>query len=117
MTDQEVFGPTALLVRYGNKEEMLAVAEGLEGHLTATIHAEESDLEEYAGLIEILSRKAGRLIFNAYPTGVKSPPSPFLGGPFPATSDGRSTSVGSLAIFRFARLVCYQDFPEPALPG
>ncbi|HEX3940994.1 MAG TPA: aldehyde dehydrogenase (NADP(+)) [Acidobacteriaceae bacterium] len=113
---QEVFGPTSLLVRYGSKEEMLAVAEGLEGHLTATIHAEESDLEEYAGLIEILSRKAGRLIFNAYPTGVEVGHAIVHGGPFPATSDGRSTSVGSLAIFRFARLVCYQDFPEPALP-
>ena len=113
---QEVFGPTSLLVRYQSREEMLKIAEGLEGHLTATVHAEESELAEYADLLEILSRKAGRLIFNGYPTGVEVGHAMVHGGPFPATSDGRSTSVGSLAIFRFARLVSYQDFPEAALP-
>lgn len=113
---QEVFGPTSLLVNYETREEMLKIAEGMEGHLTATIQGEESELAEYADLIEILSRKAGRVIFNGYPTGVEVGHAMVHGGPFPATSDGRSTSVGTRAIFRFARLVCYQDFPEAALP-
>lgn len=113
---QEVFGPTSLIVRYGSKEELLAIAEGLEGHLTATIHAEEDELAEWGDFIDVLSRKAGRLIFNGYPTGVEVGNAIVHGGPFPATSDGRSTSVGTRAIFRFARLVCYQDLPEAALP-
>ena len=113
---KEIFGPSTLMVPYANREEMLAIAERLEGHLTATIHAEEGELAEYSDLIDILTRKAGRLILNAYPTGVEVSHAMVHGGPFPATSDGRSTSVGSQAIFRFARLVCYQDFPDAALP-
>jgi 2,5-dioxopentanoate dehydrogenase len=113
---QEVFGPTSLMVRYGSREDLLVIAEGLEGHLTATIHAEEGELAEWGDLIDILSRKAGRLILNAYPTGVEVGNAIVHGGPFPATSDGRTTSVGTRAIFRFARLVCYQDFPEATLP-
>jgi 2,5-dioxopentanoate dehydrogenase len=113
---QEIFGPTTVVVGYQDRKQMLAVAEQLEGHLTATVHGEESELAEYADLIEILSRKAGRLILNGYPTGVEVCHSMVHGGPFPATSDGRSTSVGSQAIYRFTRLVCYQSFPDAALP-
>lgn len=113
---KEVFGPSTLLIAYGSRQELIDAANGLEGHLTATIHAEPGELEQYADLVEILSRKAGRLIINGYPTGVEVGDAIVHGGPFPSTSDGRSTSVGSRAIRRFGRLVCYQNFPESALP-
>jgi 2,5-dioxopentanoate dehydrogenase len=113
---QEIFGPTTVVVGYQDRKQLLAVAEQLEGHLTATLQAEESELADYADLIEILTRKVGRLILNAYPTGVEVCHAMVHGGPFPATSDGRSTSVGTQAIFRFTRPVCYQSFPDAALP-
>ena len=113
---QEIFGPTTVVVGYQDRKQLLAVAEQLEGHLTATLQADESELADYADLIDILTRKVGRLILNAYPTGVEVCHAMVHGGPFPATSDGRSTSVGTQAIFRFTRLVCYQSFPDAALP-
>jgi alpha-ketoglutaric semialdehyde dehydrogenase len=113
---QEIFGPTTVVVGYQDRKQLLAVAEQLEGHLTATLQGEESELADYGDLIEILTRKVGRLILNAYPTGVEVCHAMVHGGPFPATSDGRSTSVGTQAIFRFTRLVCYQSFPDAALP-
>jgi alpha-ketoglutaric semialdehyde dehydrogenase len=114
--DEEIFGPTTLLVNHSGRDQMLAIARSLDGHLTATIHGTEADLREYADLVAILEHKVGRLIFNGFPTGVEVSNAMVHGGPYPATSDGRSTSVGSQAIFRFARLVCYQDFPDSALP-
>lgn len=114
--DAEIFGPTTLLVRNSGREQMLDIARGLEGHLTATIHGTEEDLREFADLVAILENKVGRLVFNSFPTGVEVTHAMVHGGPYPATSDGRSTSVGSAAIFRFARPVCYQGFPESALP-
>ncbi len=114
--DAEIFGPTTLLVRHCGRDQVLAIARGLEGHLTATIHGTEEDLREFADLIAILENKVGRLVFNSFPTGVEVTHAMVHGGPYPATSDGRSTSVGSQAIFRFARLVCYQGFPDSALP-
>ena len=114
--DAEIFGPTTLLVQHSGRDQMLEIARSLEGHLTATIHGTEDDLREFADLIAILERKVGRLIFNGFPTGVEVTHAMIHGGPYPATSDGRSTSVGSQAIFRFARPVCYQDFPNSALP-
>ncbi len=114
--DAEIFGPTTLLVQHSTREQVLAIARGLEGHLTATIHGTEEDLREFADLLAILENKVGRLVFNAFPTGVEVTHAMVHGGPYPATSDGRSTSVGSQAIFRFARLVCYQGFPDSALP-
>ncbi len=113
---QEIFGPTTVVVGYQDRKQLLAVAEQLEGHLTATVQGEESELADYADLIEILTRKVGRLILNGYPTGVEVCHAMVHGGPFPATSDGRSTSVGTQAIFRFTRLVCFQSFPDAALP-
>jgi NADP-dependent aldehyde dehydrogenase len=113
---QEIFGPTTVVVGYQDRKQLLAVAGQLEGHLTATLQADESELGDYADLIDVLSRKVGRLILNDYPTGVEVCHAMVHGGPFPATSDGRSTSVGSQAIFRFTRLVCYQSFPDAALP-
>jgi 2,5-dioxopentanoate dehydrogenase len=112
----EVFGPSTLLVHSGSREEMLAIAHRLEGNLTATIHGTEEDLREFADLIAVLETNVGRLIFNGFPTGLEVCNGMVHGGPFPATSDGRSTSVGGRAILRFTRLVCYQDFPDSVLP-
>jgi len=112
----EIFGPTTLLVRNTNRDEMLEIARNLEGHLTATIHGNDHDLRDFAELISVLERKVGRLVFNGFPTGVEVSHAMVHGGPYPSTSDGRSTSVGSQAIFRFTRAVCYQGFPDHALP-
>lgn len=112
----EIFGPSTLLVRHTGREQLLAAARGLEGHLTATIHGTAQDLEDFRELIAILEDKVGRLIFNGFPTGVEVCHAMVHGGPYPATSDGRSTSVGSQAIFRFCRAICYQGFPDAALP-
>jgi 2,5-dioxopentanoate dehydrogenase len=114
--DAEIFGPTTLLVEHSSRDQVLAIARSLEGHLTATIHGTEEDLREFADLIAILESKVGRLVFNGFPTGVEVTHAMVHGGPYPSTSDGRSTSVGSQAIFRFTRLVCYQGFPDRALP-
>lgn len=114
--NEEIFGPTTLLIRSSKKDELLEIARSLEGQLTASVHGTEEDLIEYADLIAILETKAGRLIFNGFSTGVEVCPSMVHGGPYPATSDGRSTAVGTRAITRFARLVCYQNFPQNALP-
>jgi 2,5-dioxopentanoate dehydrogenase len=114
--ESEIFGPTTLLVRHSTRDQVLAVARSLEGHLTATIHGTEQDLREFADLVAILETKVGRLIFNGFPTGVEVTDAMVHGGPYPSTSDGRSTSVGTQAIFRFTRLVCYQGFPDASLP-
>jgi NADP-dependent aldehyde dehydrogenase len=114
--DGEIFGPTTLLVSNSSRGKILEIARGLEGHLTATIHGTEQDLRDFADLVAILETKVGRLLFNGFPTGVEVTHAMVHGGPYPATSDGRSTSVGSQAIFRFARPVCYQGFPDSALP-
>ncbi len=113
---KEVFGPSTLHVSSSSKEEVLRIAEDLEGHLTATIHGTEDDLEEYADLVEILEQKVGRIIFNGFPTGVEVCHSMHHGGPFPATTAPNTTSVGTTAIYRFTKPVCYQDFPNEALP-
>jgi NADP-dependent aldehyde dehydrogenase len=112
----EVFGPSALVIRYDSREELLELARLLDGQLTATLHGSERDLVAYADLISILERKAGRLIVNGFPTGVEVCHAMVHGGPYPATSDSRATSVGTYSIYRFARPVCYQDFPQAALP-
>lgn len=114
--EEEVFGPSTLLISSSGKEEMVRAAKQLKGHLTATIHGTEEDLEEYSDLIEVLEQKVGRIIFNGYPTGVRVCHAMIHGGPFPATTDSRTTSVGTTAIRRFARPVCYQDFPNVTLP-
>ncbi|MDH7501744.1 MAG: aldehyde dehydrogenase (NADP(+)) [Verrucomicrobiota bacterium] len=113
---QEVFGPSTLLVRCQTEEEMLNVANSLEGQLTATVHASDAELAKGGDLIQALEAKAGRLIANGYPTGVEVCDAMVHGGPYPACSDARSTSVGARAIQRFARLVCYQNWPDRALP-
>ena len=113
---EEVFGPAAVVVACETADRLRQVAESLEGALTATIHGTPDDLREFAWLIRVLENKAGRLIFNGFPTGVEVCASMQHGGPYPATTDSRSTSVGTAAIKRFARPVCYQNFPQEALP-
>jgi alpha-ketoglutaric semialdehyde dehydrogenase len=113
---QEVFGPSTLLVVCQTNEEMLNVAKSLEGQLTATVHATDAELVSGEDLVQVLEAKAGRLIANGYPTGVEVCNAMVHGGPYPACSDARSTSVGARAIQRFARLVCYQNWPDWALP-
>jgi NADP-dependent aldehyde dehydrogenase len=112
----EVFGPSALVIRYDSREQLLELAGAIEGQLTATLHGSDADLAEFADLIAILERKAGRLIVNGFPTGVEVCHAMVHGGPYPATSDSRATSVGTYSIYRFVRPVCYQDFPQAALP-
>ena len=113
---EEVFGPSTVIVRCGSREDLENVARQLEGQLTATIHGTAADLEQYSWLVSILEHKAGRLIVNGFPTGVEVCPSMQHGGPYPATTDSRSTSVGTAAINRFVRPVAYQNFPQSLLP-
>ena len=113
---EEIFGPFAWIITAKSQTELEEAAEHLEGQLTATIHATPDDLKHAAPLLRILERKAGRLIINGFPTGVEVCPAMNHGGPYPATTDVRFTSVGTAALFRFVRPVCYQDFPPALLP-
>jgi alpha-ketoglutaric semialdehyde dehydrogenase len=112
----EVFGPAALLIECSSTDELIAIAKYLNGQLTATLHLAEQDTELARVLVPILERKAGRLLVNGFPTGVEVTYSMVHGGPSPATSDSRVTSVGAMSIERFLRPVCYQDFPGELLP-
>jgi NADP-dependent aldehyde dehydrogenase len=114
--EDEIFGPSSLLVACRDEAELLAVARHLEGQLTATVHAVADDRPLAAALLPTLERKAGRILFNGFPTGVEVSHAMVHGGPFPATSDSRTTSVGATAIDRFLRPVCYQDVPSELLP-
>lgn len=113
---EEVFGPSTLAVICGTPDEMREVARNLEGQLTATVHGTPQDLEDAGELISLLTQKVGRLIINGFPTGVEVSPAMQHGGPYPATTDVRTTSVGTAAIGRFARPICLQDFPPSLLP-
>ncbi|BDI32445.1 2,5-dioxovalerate dehydrogenase [Capsulimonas corticalis] len=113
---EEVFGPLTLVVACRNPRETLDVARRLEGQLTATVHAGASELSAFRDLVTTLETKAGRLIFNGFPTGVEVAPTMQHGGPYPATTDSRSTSVGTAAIFRFLRPICWQGAPRELLP-
>jgi alpha-ketoglutaric semialdehyde dehydrogenase len=112
----EVFGPVALLIRCRDLNEVAAVAELLDGQLTATLQMEDEDIETARRLLPILERKAGRILVNSFPTGVEVSYAMVHGGPFPATSNSRVTSVGATAIDRFLRPVCYQNLPAALLP-
>ncbi|MBT9300134.1 aldehyde dehydrogenase (NADP(+)) [Pseudomonas sp. TAE6080] len=112
----EIFGAASLVVQCANDNEVRQVTEHLEGQLTATLHLDDGDIEHARALLPTLERKAGRLLVNGWPTGVEVCDAMVHGGPFPATSDSRSTSVGTAAILRFLRPVCYQDFPDSLLP-
>ena len=113
----EIFGASSLVVVCRDVEEMRRVTEGLEGQLTATLQMENEDIAHAQALLPALERRAGRILVNGYPTGVEVSDAMVHGGPFPATSDARGTSVGTLAIRRFLRPVCYQDFPAALLPA
>jgi 2,5-dioxopentanoate dehydrogenase len=113
---EEVFGPSSLVVEASSREEIMEVAHNLSGHLTATVFGSPEELAEYADLLELLEQKVGRLIINGFPTGVEVTHAMVHGGPYPATTDSRSTSVGTMSITRFTRPVCYQDMPDALLP-
>jgi len=113
----EVFGPFTLVVGCEDTAEMLRCLGSLAGQLTATLHANDADLATAGALIEAAERRAGRVIINGFPTGVEVCPAMHHGGPYPATTDVRFTSVGTAAILRFARPVCYQNFPDDLLPA
>lgn len=112
----EVFGASAVIVRCADLDEVVRVIAGLEGQLTATLHLDDGDMSAAAALLLLLQGKAGRVLANGWPTGVEVTHAMVHGGPFPATSDGRTTSVGTLSMMRFLRPVCYQDIPDALLP-
>ena len=114
---EEIFGPSSLVIWCETADERTQVVAALHGSLTATIHATDAELASNAALIAQLEAIAGRVVVNGFPTGVEVSHAIVHGGPYPSLSDGRTTSVGSNAIYRFTRLVCYQNFPDAALPA
>lgn len=114
---EEVFGASSIVVRAESVADFVRVAQGMEGQLTATLLYDAEDIPLVRELLPVLERRVGRIIGNGWPTGVEVSAAMVHGGPFPATSDGRSTSVGSLAIQRFLRPVCYQDIGDSLLPA
>ncbi|POX38040.1 aldehyde dehydrogenase (NADP(+)), partial [Streptomyces sp. Ru73] len=113
---REMFGAASLLIRCRDLKHVTEVLEALEGQLTATVHTADTDLDAARALLPVLERRAGRVLFNGWPTGVEVGHAMVHGGPYPATSDARTTSVGSLAIERFLRPVAYQNVPDALLP-
>jgi len=116
LLQEEIFGPATVVVEVADRAQLLAALQGLRGQLTATLIGELRELEQYADLVAVLEQKVGRVLINGYPTGVEVCDAMVHGGPWPATSDARGTSVGTLAIDRFLRPVCYQNFPDALLP-
>ena len=114
---EEIFGPYSLLVIAENNAELLKVVEQLHGQLTATLMAAPNELSQYSELVDVLVEKTGRLILNGVPTGVEVCSAMQHGGPFPSTNDSRFTSVGTKAIYRFARPVAWQDWEDALLPA
>ena len=113
---EEVFGPSTLAIVAEDMEEMIAFIDSLPGQLTATIQGEKSELSKSSDLIEALTQKVGRILLNGFPTGVEVSGAMVHGGPFPSTTDSRSTSVGTQAIYRFTRPVCFQNFSSELIP-
>jgi NADP-dependent aldehyde dehydrogenase len=115
--NEEVFGPASAIVRCRNRAELEQIVRGLSGHLTASVHGTSEDLSEYADLIALLETKVGRIVFNGFGTGIEVCAAMHHGGPYPATTDPHFTSIGHAGIYRFARPICYQNFPQEALPA
>ncbi len=113
---EEMFGPSTLVVACDSDNQLELIARTMSGQLTATLFATEEDLVAHRNLISLLEQKVGRLLFNNFPTGVEVCASMHHGGPYPATTDSRATSVGAAAIKRFARPICFQNFPDATLP-
>jgi NADP-dependent aldehyde dehydrogenase len=114
---EEVFGPASVVFRCRSVDDMYDIARRLDCHLSATIHGTATELLEHAALLRILERKVGRIVFNGFPTGLEVCPSMHHGGPYPATTHSHFTSIGQMAAYRFTRPVCYQGFPDAALPA
>jgi len=116
LLQEEIFGPTTIVIEVEDKAQLLQALSSMNGQLTTSLIADESDLAEFADVVPVLEEKAGRLLLNGYPTGVEVCDAMVHGGPYPATSDARGTSVGTLAIDRYLRPVCYQNYPQNLLP-
>ncbi|MDB6177313.1 aldehyde dehydrogenase (NADP(+)) [Paracoccus sp. Z330] len=113
---EEVFGPLGLIVRVDGIDQMEALARGLDGQLTATLHMDDGDAADARRLLPVLERRAGRVLANGFPTGVEVADAMVHGGPYPASTNFGATSVGTLSIRRFLRPVCYQNIPRNILP-
>jgi NADP-dependent aldehyde dehydrogenase len=112
----EVFGPASVVVRCASASDLERVARTLGGHLTASLHGTDEDLAAHAPLVRVLERKVGRIVWNGFPTGIEVCQAMHHGGPYPATTDPHFTSIGGASIDRFVRPVCFQGFPQAALP-
>lgn len=113
---EEIFGPANIHVLANNKDDLMKIAATLKGQLTITIWGTENDISNYSELINYFELKAGRIIINGVPTGVEVTHAMMHGGPYPATTDSKFTSVGTTSIYRFTRPVCYQNFADKFLP-
>jgi NADP-dependent aldehyde dehydrogenase len=116
LLQEEIFGPATIVIEVKDKAQLIQALSSMNGQLTAALIADEADFSEFADVIPVLEEKAGRLLLNGYPTGVEVCEAMVHGGPYPATSDARGTSVGTLAIDRYLRPVCYQNYPQSLLP-
>jgi alpha-ketoglutaric semialdehyde dehydrogenase len=114
---EEIFGPASIHIVAENKDQLAALVEQLPGQLTISIWATENDLAAFGNFVHMLELKAGRIIYNSVPTGVEVSHAMVHGGPYPATTDSKITSVGTNAIYRFTRPVCYQNLPQQLLPA
>ena len=114
---EEVFGPLGLVVRAKDEADLLALAAGVEGQLTCTLHLDTADHPLAQRLLPVLERKAGRILANGFPTGVEVADAMVHGGPYPASTNFGATSVGTLSIRRWLRPVCYQNIPDDLLPA
>jgi len=113
---EEVFGPLGIVVRVKDEDQLLEIARRLEGQLTCTLQMDDGDMALAQRLMPVLERKAGRVLANGFPTGVEVADAMVHGGPYPASTNFGATSVGTLAIRRFLRPVCYQNLPDELLP-
>ncbi len=114
---QEVFGPYSIVVQCEDIDQLEQIIANLEGQLTGTIIAEESELSKYPRVVNSLQNRVGRLIYNGVPTGVEVCPSMHHGGPYPSSTDSRFTAVGIHSIKRWVRPISYQDWPDSLLPN
>jgi alpha-ketoglutaric semialdehyde dehydrogenase len=116
LLQEEIFGPATIVIEVKDKAQLIQALSSMNGQLTAALIADEADFSEFADVVPVLEEKAGRLLLNGYPTGVEVCEAMVHGGPYPATSDARGTSVGTLAIDRYLRPICYQNYPQSLLP-
>jgi 2,5-dioxopentanoate dehydrogenase len=116
LLQEEVFGPLGVIVRVRDMDQMKQIARGIQGQLTCTLHMDDADMDDASALAPILERKCGRIIANAFPTGVEVCDAMVHGGPYPASTNFGATSVGTLAIRRFTRPICYQGMPDGLVP-